>query len=248
MAGKDRPVMEEEAEYRRQLDLFTRSSTEKQIELVKLGEVLAGITNRDAFLDIGAGGGYLTIPLSQSFEKTVIVEPNGKQGDFLRRRCPEFTVHHDTWGNIDLGGTFFDFILCSHVLYYIDSDAWLPALEKMYGRLAPGGRIAVVLQSPIGEVAAFFNQFTRYDVDILGLWRDLYMRYGDDAVGVRYFLNEIWTESLEDMVDIGLFLLIDRRFRACRDEIRLYIEANQRVPGGFRMMQDEILLSLRKPG
>lgn len=248
MAGEDRIEMEEEAEYRRQLDLFTRSSTEKQIELVKLGEVLAGITNREAFLDIGAGGGYLTIPLSQSFEKTVIVEPNGKQADFLRKRCPGFTIHHDTWGNVDLGDALFDFILCSHVLYYIHPDAWLPALEKMYGRLAPGGRIAVVLQSPIGEVAAFFNQFTRYDVNILELWRDLYMRYGDDAVGVRYFLNEIWTGSLEDMVDIGLFLLIDRRFRAYRDEIRRYVEANHSVPGGFRMMQDEILLSVKKTG
>ena len=95
-------------------------------------------------------------------------------------------------------------------------------------------------------MADFFNEFTHYDVKILELWRDLIQRYGDDAIEVRYFMNEIWTESLDDMVTIGLFLLIDARFKEFKDGIRQYFESHHKVPEGYRLMQDEILLVVKK--
>jgi SAM-dependent methyltransferase len=238
--------MEEEAEYKRQLALFVRCSTEKGIELVKVGEIIAGLPRRRCFLDIGAGGGDLTIPISQSFTETTVVEPNEKQVSYFRRRCPHFKVYNDLWEEVDLGSKRYDFILCSHVLYYIEEGQWLTTVEKMYAHLEDGGRIAIVLQSPIGEVADFFNQFTRYDVNILELWRDLIRRYGGDAIEVRYYLNEIYTETLEDMVTIGLFLLIDRRFKQYENEMRQYFEAHHKVAGGYRIMQDGIILVVKK--
>jgi len=239
--------MEEDAEYRRQLALFTRCCTEKPVELVKIGEVIAGLKHRRCFLDIGAGGGDLTIPTSQSFSEATVIEPNEKQIAFLKRRCPHFTIYNGRWEAVDLGDKHFDFILCSHVLYYIDEGRWLPTIEKMYRHLEPGGCIAIVLQSPIGEVASFFNQFTSYDVNILELWRELIRRYGDVSVDVRYFMNEIYTESLDDMVSIGLFLLIDRRFTKRKNDIRRYFRKHHRSGNGYRIMQDEILLAVKKP-
>jgi len=240
---------EDDAEYQRQLALFVNSSTEKGIELVKIGEIIAQLPHREAFLDIGAGGGDLTIPVSQSFKETVIVEPNRKQAQFLRRRCPHFTVHNEAWEAIDLGAKRFSLVLCSHVLYYIHEGGWLSSIKKMHAHLAPGGRIAIVLQSPLGQLAEFFKRFTDYDVSILELWRDLIKLYGDDAVEVRYFVNEIWTETLEDMVDIGLFLLIDPAFKHRRDEIRDYFRTNHSTENGYRLTQDDILLVVkRRPG
>ena len=55
--------MEEESQYQQQLKLFSECSTEKGIELLEIGEVIAGLPNRQRFLDIGAGGGHLTIPI-----------------------------------------------------------------------------------------------------------------------------------------------------------------------------------------
>ncbi|MBM4271860.1 MAG: class I SAM-dependent methyltransferase [Deltaproteobacteria bacterium] len=238
--------MEEDAEFQRQLNLFVRSSTEKGIELVKIGESIAALPRRRSFLDIGAGGGDLTIPVSQSFDETTIVEPNEKQAHFFRRRCPHFKIYDDYWEKVDLAAKRFDFILCSHVLYYIPEGRWVETIEKMHAHLEPGGRIAIVLQSPLGEVARFFNQFTRYDVNILELWGDLIRKYGDEAIEVRYFMNEIWTDSLDDMVTIALFLLIDRRFRDYEEGIRRYIESHHKVADGYRIMQDEILLLIKK--
>jgi precorrin-6B methylase 2 len=95
---QDNPIeMEEDAEYQRQLAVFVRSATEKGIELVKVGETIAGLSHRRRFLDIGAGGGDLTIPISQSFKETAIVEPNERQASYLRRRCPHFTMFENTW-------------------------------------------------------------------------------------------------------------------------------------------------------
>jgi len=238
--------MEEDAEYKRQLALFIQCSTEKGIELVKIGETIAGLTHRRCFLDIGAGGGDLTIPASQSFDETTVVEPNKKQSTFLRHRCPHFTVYNDLWRNIDLGSKRYDFILCSHVLYYIEEGHWLSTIEKMHTHLEAEGRIAIVLQSPIGEVANFFNQFTNYDVNTLELWHDLTQRYGDDAIEVRYFMNEIWTENLEDMVTIGLFLLIDPKFKESKEQIKQYFEFKHKGTEGYRLMQDVILLIVKK--
>ncbi len=244
---QDSPAeMEEDAEYQRQLALFSQSSTEKGIELLKIGELMADLTRRRSFLDIGAGGGHLTIPVSQSFDESTVVEPNERQAAFLKRRCPHFTVIEGFWDEANLDGKSFDFILCSHVLYYIPEGKWLTTIAKMHSHLTDGGRIAIVLQSPLGEVADFFNRFTRYDVNILELWRDLQMVYGEDAIDVRYFTNEIWTDNLDDMATIGLFLLIHPWFKEREPEIRDYFEEYCRVGPDYRIVQDEIMLVIKR--
>ena len=115
--------IEEDAGYQRQLQLFTQCSTEKGIELLKIGEVIARLPDRQRFLDIGAGGGHLTIPVAQQFEKTTIIEPNIKQAERFCRQYPAFCVHNGSWTESNLNDECFDLILCSHVLYYIPEGA-----------------------------------------------------------------------------------------------------------------------------
>lgn len=238
--------MEEDAGYQRQLQLFTQCSTEKGIELLKIGEVIARLPDRQRFLDIGAGGGHLTIPVAQQFEKTTIVEPNTKQAERFCRQYPAFCVHNGSWTEVTLNDECFDLILCSHVLYYIQEGAWMSTIKKMYRHLSPDGCIVIVVQAPLGEVAQFFSSFTAYDVPIIELTRDLIEQYGEDAVGLQYFQNEIFTESRDEMVSIGLFLLLDRKFHARADEIAAYFDAHHRYGSGYRIRQDEILLVIRK--
>ncbi|MDO8871519.1 MAG: class I SAM-dependent methyltransferase [Methanoregula sp.] len=237
------------AEYQRQLSLFSKCSTENGIELIKTGMVIETLPRRERFLDIGAGGGHLTIPIAQQFGMTTIVEPNPCQAEIFQRRCPDFRIYNNCWIDIDLGDKRFDLILCSHVLYYIPEGIWMQTVEKMYRYLSPDGCLIIVMQSPLGEVADFFNSFTTYDVPILDLARDVIDLYGDDAVLLQYFQNEIYSESLDDVVEIGLFLLLDQRFDARKSEIAEYFRMHHKVNGGYLIKQDEILLVIRKsPG
>ncbi|MBE9592546.1 MAG: hypothetical protein IMF19_03620 [Proteobacteria bacterium] len=43
-----------------------------------------------------------------------------------------------------------------------------------------------------------------------------------------------------------IFLLIDRRFREYEEEIPQYFESPHKRANGYRMMQDEILLVIKK--
>jgi len=81
---------------------------------------------------------------------------------------------------------------------------------------------------------------------VIELWRDLTGIYGYQALEVRYFVNEIFADALEDMVSIGLFLLIDRRFESLADRIARYFEENHKVAGGYSLRQDEIMLVIKK--
>jgi SAM-dependent methyltransferase len=238
--------MVEEAEYQRQLKLFSECSTEKGIELLEIGKVIAALPNRRKFLDVGAGGGHLTIPVAQQFEKTTIVEPNQLQAQLFLRRSPAFCILNAGWTDVNIGDECFDLILCSHVLYYIPEGTWVAIIEKMYRHLSKGGCIIIVLQSPLGEVARFFSSLTTYDVPIIELTRDIIERYGDDAVELRYFQNEIVCDSRDDMVEIGLFLLLDRKFRSRSGEIAAYFDRHHHDKNGYQIRQDEILLVIKK--
>ncbi len=226
--------------------LFSDCSTEKGIELIKIGEVIAGLPDRQRFLDIGAGGGHLTIPVAQQFEQTTIVEPNQKQANRFCRRYRSFCVHAASWMDVDLKDEHFDLILCSHVLYYIPEWKWLATIEKMYRHPSDGGGIIIVVQSPLGEVAKFFSFLTTYDVPIIELTRDVIEHYGEDAVKLQYFQNEIICDSRDDIVCIGLFLLLDRKFRNRANEIGAYFDTHHRDGNGYRIMQDEILIIIKK--
>jgi SAM-dependent methyltransferase len=252
MSGSDQDapsgelLLEENGAYQRQLDLFSRCSLEKSIELVLAGEVISQLQSTANFLDIGAGTGNLTSIIATFFNDTTVVEPNKKQAEQFKRRYAQFHVYQERWETADLGSKLFDFILCSHVLYYIPEKLWMEAIRKMYAHLKEKGRIAIVLQSPAGDVARFYREFSGYDVPVIELWRDLTGIYGHQALEVRYFVNEIFAETLEDMISIGLFLLIDRRFESQAGQVARYFEEKHKVAGGYRLHQDEILIIIKK--
>jgi SAM-dependent methyltransferase len=240
------PAVDEDRAYQRQLELFSRCSQEKSIELVLVGEVISQLKSTTSFLDIGAGTGTLTAIISTFFNDTTVIEPNGSQADHFRQRYPRFHIYEEKWETADLSPKLFDFIFCSHVLYYIPTEKWLGVVKKMYDHLDEHGRIAIILQSPAGGVARFFREFSGYDVPVIELWRDLTGIYGHQALEVRYFVNEIFAETLKDMVSIGLFLLIDREFESLADRIARYFEENHKVAGGYSLRQDEIMIVIKK--
>jgi SAM-dependent methyltransferase len=239
------PIPDEE--YRQQLARFVRASDEKP-KLVRQAErIIARLGRRDRFLDVGAGAGDVTIPLSAHFASTTVAEPNRVQVERFRREHPTFEVHEVTLERLDLRGEPFDFILCSHVLYYVPASAWLDVVGKLHGWLRPGGKLAVIMQSPVGEMAEFFQHFNNFHVDVIPLWDDVVARYGEENVEALYCRTRIQTASREEMLSIGLFLLMDPRFRERAAEVAEYHETHHRCPEGYCMHQGQITLVLTRP-
>lgn len=62
-------------------------------------------------------------------------------------------------------------------------------------------------------------------------------RYGDTSVDVRYFINDTWTDNLEDMTDIGLFLLLDPKFKKQKEKIREYFTKDTKRATGITFIK-----------
>jgi len=238
--------MEADDEFQRQLDLFVRCSDEKARVLALLKRLVNRLPSRQAFLDVGAGAGDLAIPLSRRFETTTVVEPNQLQAARLLAAFPHFRVHDCTFQEATLEEGAFDLILCSHVLYYLPETEWMAAVQKMHDCLRPGGIAVIILQSPAGEMADFFEHFIGRQVPVIALWDNLVTRFGEEAAQAHYWSVEMRTATLEEMTSLGLFLLLDRSFRQRSREIRAYFAAHHRHGDGYRLRQGEIVLSVGK--
>lgn len=239
--------MEADDEYQQQLALFVRSSDDKAKALAQLEPLVARLSRRERFLDVGAGGGDLTGPLSRLFAQTTVVEPNRLQAERLSAAYPQCRVWNCRFEDLDVGPEAFDLVLCSHVLYYVRETGWLALVQKMHDLLNPGGKAVIILQSPAGEMGRFFRHFTGRDVPVVPLWDDLVARFGSEAVDARYVRVEIRARTLEEMTSLGLFLLLDRRFRQRAGQIRAYFADHHRANPGYLLHQGQILLVVTRP-
>ncbi len=100
------------------------------------------LTLKGSFLDIGANDGKLGSLLEGDFNEKVAVEPNAEACDTLRNSGYE--VHEMGYEKFD-NDKKFDFVLASHVLYYIPIEKWADVVEDMYNRVEKNGNLAVIL-------------------------------------------------------------------------------------------------------
>lgn len=233
--------------YQQQLELFERCSNSKDLCLERLRAVVDRLPRHESFLDIGAGNGILTLPLAKTFRRVVAVEPNPILAANLKSRAPELHVLQDTWQNVDMGSALFDFILCSHVLYHLPEAEWMRQIDHMYEHLRPGGQMALILQSPLGNKASFFTAFSEPDINVLGLWKGILHTYGEDALDARYFTCDIHTHTLDEMVAIACLLLLhNSRWHDHPQAFRCYLDDHHRCDDGYHFQYDELILLLSK--
>ena len=107
-----------------------------------------------SLLDVGAGPGQITHKLARHFDTVEVMEPNPSP-DYLAgyaRSDPPFAVHPSpTLEDATIAPDAYDLILCSHVLYHIDTSKWTECLQKLQAGLRnPTGRLVVALIAPRG--------------------------------------------------------------------------------------------------
>src|SRR5262249_45585700 len=101
-----------------------------------------------------------------------------------------------------------DFILCSHVLYYIDHGDWLATLVRMASWLTPSGVLAIVLQNHDTDCMRMLEAFHGRRFELTALAREFENKYGQSYQVERHLVPaEVRTPDFASAYTIAEFML-----------------------------------------
>ena len=126
------------------------------------------LARRNILVDAGAGTGKLTAWLSPRFKEVVAIEPNPSLERELRAACPTARVFPATMLEIT-EPLEADFVLCSHVFYYLPPEQWEANLKRLLSWLSVGGVLAAAIQNPRSDCMRMLDHFLGSCVDLARL-------------------------------------------------------------------------------
>jgi len=146
-----------------------------------------GVKPTDRILDYGCGIGNLTERLVTQFSDVHGYDPSTKCLDIARRRAPTAVLHHDV---ASIANDSFQCAVISCVLHHVAPSARVELLERVRGKLAPGGRVVIFEHNPLNPVTRRAVAACVFDHDAILLWpaeaRSLVVRAGFDSVKQDY--------------------------------------------------------------
>jgi SAM-dependent methyltransferase len=194
-------------EFHKAFRTFLACTDQKEKAMAHLDQELAKLPRRTTFLDVGAGTGKLTAHFATQFKETIAIEPNPSLIAELRTNCPGVAIVEKPLGDAQVDAAA-DFVLCSHVFYYLPGNAWLESLKKMANWLAVDGVLAVALQNPNTDCMRMLHHFLGQRFD-LGKLASQFSASGNDHVSVSLATvpAKIKTASFENAYTIAEFML-----------------------------------------
>ena len=134
---------------------YLQYSNEKQLILDKILQIVK--PKREwSFLDVGAGTGEITIPISQLVGKTTIVEESKSQVDKLLKKNSFLDIYNKKFEYVILARQF-NLVLMSLVLMHIED--WKKTIEKLLACTKPEGYMFIVHHKESGDLRDFLSTF-----------------------------------------------------------------------------------------
>jgi len=146
------------SDYEQAFAVFLANTDQKDRAREWLEQTVARLPNRRTLIDAGAGTGKVTAWLTPHFSQTVAIEPNPHLREELQQNCPDATILPEPILEAR-PGVQADFVLTSHVFYYIPDEEWLPTLDRLVSFLAPGGQLAIVVQNEGTDCMRMLDHF-----------------------------------------------------------------------------------------
>jgi trans-aconitate methyltransferase len=236
------------AAYHQAFHVFLDHTDQKVNARRELERLVEGLPNRHVFLDAGAGTGQTTAWLLDRFEQTVAIEPNPSLNAELKRTCPSARVILVTISQAE-PQVACDFILCSHVLYYIDRQEWLGIVSRMASWLAAKGLLVVILQNHETDCMRMLEEFLGRRFELSALAAEF------EAANRQKFLVErqvvpahVTTSDLASAYVIAEFMLnlLPMSSPPDRRALEEYVKTRFAAPGGgFRFSCHQDFLTIR---
>ncbi|WP_020474660.1 class I SAM-dependent methyltransferase [Zavarzinella formosa] len=224
--------------YSRAFHTFLSHTDQKEKALGWLTHEIESLPRKDTAIDAGAGTGKLTAWLSERFKTVIGVEPNPTLADDFRTACPQAVLIPETILTAELG-TPADFILCSHVFYYVPRPDWEATVRRLIGWLAPGGMLAIALQNPDTDCMRMVDHFIggRFDLGELAAVAGS-APGGPFDVRLDTVQAHIQTDDLQTACEIAEFVLnvLPMPSPPLWSDLEAYVAARfARPEGGYRL-------------
>lgn len=247
------------AQYEEAFLAFLHHTDQKVQAKSKIAEVIdrldtpPGESAKGKFVDVGAATGDVTGWFMPQFAETICVEPNTHFESSLHEHCLGAEIIQKTILEADaarLAGA--NFILCSHVLYYIDPELRLENLQAMSDWLRPGGILLVILQQSTTDCMNMLEHFLDMHFDLPAI-ADRFATESADRFEVSFEKvdSHVTTSTFSVAYQIAEFMLnlLPMINPPLRSDLEAYIREDfQTADGGYRFScSQDFLIVRRKP-
>ncbi|QDU73116.1 Methyltransferase domain protein [Bremerella volcania] len=202
------------------------------------------------FVDVGAATGDVTSWFMSRFDETICVEPNTHFESSLQQHCPGAEILQKTILENDparLAGA--NFILCSHVLYYIEPDKRLANLQAMSDWLRPGGILLVILQQSTTDCMYMLDHFLDMHFDLPAI-ADRFASGHAEAFEVAFEKvdSHVTTSTFDVAYQIAEFMLnlLPMTYPPKRSDLEAYIREHFQTDDGYRFSCSQDFLIVRR--
>ena len=233
---KVRSFISSSPEYHRAFKAFLDHTDQKDKAMGWLRREVDSLSNRSVMIDAGAGSGKLTEWFSPLFRTVVAIEPNPSLESELRAACPAAVVIPATIAAASPPAPG-NFVLCSHVFYYIPRSEWEVNLRSLMGWLAPGGIMAVALQNPRTDCMRMVDYFIGGRFDLGELCQTAEAENSGYKARLETVPAYIRTADLGIACEIAEFVLnvLPMPSPPSWDDLAHYVEDNfKQADGGYR--------------
>jgi hypothetical protein len=241
-----KPYAHDQLEYARAFGTFLTHTDQKAKTIGWLTDLVNGLQSHGLFVDAGAGDGSTTATLGRLFDRTIAIEPNSALRAELARRCSEAEIVVAPIGEAKITSPA-DFVLCSHVLYYIPQNDWTDTLERLTSWLGAHGAAVVLLGNSNADVIALPRDFFGKNIDLTPALQEFKARHDDFEILTHTLNCEVVVDDLESACTLTRFFLGDYPDwgeTVTLRKVEEYVRSHFTHPRGYRLScdQDAVLL------
>lgn len=239
------------SDYEQAFAVFLAHTDQKDKARIWMDVAVAGLPSRRLFIDAGAGTGKVTAWFVPQFEQTIAVEPNRYLRLHLSQNCPQANIVPAPILECAFGPTA-DFVLASHVFYYIPAADWPANLDRLASFLGPAGTLVVVIQNAATDCMAMVERFHGRRFDLNVPCREFQSRHkGVVNCHIDTVESHIETTDFATAYKVAEFMLNLLPFREppLRRDLEEHVRRDFAAPaGGYRFSCSQDFLVITRSG
>ena len=235
-------------DYQQAFKVFLDHTDQKATAHAWLDRLVESLPARRVFIDAGAGTGKVTAWYADAFEQTIAIEPNPHLRADFECRGPSVELLPDTILDAKPPQRA-DLVLCSHVLYYIDGDAWLAHVDRMASWLAPNGVLVAAIQNQDTDCMRMLDHFYGFRFDLRALAAALREARGDFTVTLETVPAHVTAGAFDAAYVVAEFMmnLPPTKRPVPRRDLEAYVERTFRRNGdAYRFSCHQDFLRIRR--